>query len=53
MFGRNINKSIFSDKAFQSYSFGWKKDPLEFFRIFLFNKLKDLINVEPKRNPLP
>ena len=29
--GRNINKSIFSDKTFQSNSFGWKKDLLKFF----------------------
>ena len=25
MFGCDIDKSIFSDKAFQSYSLGWKK----------------------------
>ena len=31
MFGRDIIKSIFSDKAFQSYSFRWKKDLLKFF----------------------
>ena len=29
--GRNINKSIFSDKTLQSNSFGWKKDLLKFF----------------------
>ena len=40
MFGRNITESIFSEKAFQSYSFGWKKDLLIFFFFFfLFNKL--------------
>ena len=34
MFGHNINKYIFSDKAFQSYSFGWKKDLLKYFESF-------------------
>ena len=31
MFGCDFNKSIFSDKGFQSYSFSWKKDLLNFF----------------------
>ena len=31
MFGCDTNKSIFSDKTFQSYSFCWKKDLLKFF----------------------
>ena len=34
MFARDIDKSLFSDKAFQSYSFGEKKDLLKFFLIF-------------------
>ena len=34
------NKSIFLDKAFQSYWFGWKKDLLNFFWNLLFNKWK-------------
>ena len=37
---RDIKKSIFSDKAFNSYSFGWKKDLLNCFLILLFNKWK-------------
>ena len=31
MFGRDINKSIFSDNAFQSYSFEWKEGLLNIF----------------------
>ena len=40
MFWHNINKSILSDETFQRYPFGWKKDLLKFFWIFLFNKWK-------------
>ena len=40
MLRSDINKYIFSDEAFQSYSFGWKKDILKFFCIFLFKKWK-------------
>ena len=39
MLGHDITKSIFSDKAFQSYSFGWKIYWTNFhiFKIFIFN----------------
>ena len=37
-YGCDINKSIFLDKAFQNYSFSWKKDLVDFFWLFLFNK---------------
>ena len=40
MFKRDINKSIFSGKPIQSYSFGWKKELLKFLWLILFNKWK-------------
>ena len=48
-----INRSVFSYKAFQSYLFGWKKDLLNFFFNFFIQQMKDLMNVKPKKNPLP
>ena len=53
MFGCDINKSISSDKAFQSYSFGWNKDLLKFFSIFLFNKWKIWCTLSPRKVSYP
>ena len=51
MFRSNINKTVFSDKAFQSYSFGWKISQI-FFWIFLFNKCQIWWKIPyPKKNP--
>ena len=47
-YGCDINKSIFLDKAFQNYSFSWKKDLVDFFFDFFYLTNKDL-----KKNPLP
>ena len=59
MLGGDINKRvIFSDKSFQSYSFGWKKDILNFFcytKLYTFytlpaqsqhNKIKAILHKE-------
>ena len=52
-FRRDINKSTFSDKVFQSYSFGWKKDLWKFFINLLIWQMKDYIDFKPKKNPMP
>ena len=47
MFRHNVNKSIFSDKAFQSYSFGLKNN-INIFSNHFIQEMKDLMKI-----PLP
>ena len=44
---------FFRIKLFQSYSFGWKNNLLNFFWIFLFNKWKILKLLGPRKIPFP
>ena len=46
MFSRDINKPILSDKIFQSFSFGSKKDLLKLFLDLFIQEMKDLMNAK-------